>query len=216
MNRNRNRNRIRIASMVAAALAVAAPAMAGDAGISIGDKAPMAQTKMRTVDGSTTTIAAAAGKQGTLVIFTCNSCPWVKAWQGRMVELANAYVKKGVGVIMINANDPEVNGEDGFDGMVARAKQLGMGFPYAVDASSDIARAFGATRTPEAYLFDADGQLVYHGTIDDNARHPDAVKEHFLADALEAMLGGEPVPSPETKALGCSIKFRGGTQKTSS
>jgi hypothetical protein len=163
---------------------------------------------MKNVDGTSTTIAKVAGKKGTLVIFTCNSCPWVKAWEGRMVEVANAYVKQDVGVIMINSNDPSLKDEDGMDEMVARAKKLGMAFPYAVDATSNIARAFGATRTPEAFLFDAKGKLVYHGAIDDNAHKPDEVSERYLADALDAVVAGKGIQNAETKALGCSIKFR--------
>jgi peroxiredoxin len=186
----------------------ATAAMASDTGVALGHKAPMAKAAMKNVDGKTTSIEQAAGRKGTLVIFTCNACPWVKAWESRMVEVANAYVKKDVGVIMINPNDPSKNKEDGYDEMVARAKKLGMQFPYAVDETSDIARAFGATRTPEAFLFDAKGALVYHGTIDDNAQKPAEVTERYLADALEAVATGGEVKMAETKALGCSIKFR--------
>jgi len=92
--------------------------------------------------------------------------------------------------------------------MQARAKARGMKFPYVVDATSDVARAFGATRTPEAFLFDKDGKLVYHGTIDDNAKEPNQVKARYLRSALLAVSTGK-VPSPqETKSLGCGIKFR--------
>ena len=83
-----------------------------------------------------------------------------------------------------------------------------MQFPYAVDATSNLARAFGATRTPEAFLFDKDGKLVYHGTIDDNGQEPDKVENAYLKNALEAVLGGRDVPVKETKSIGCSIKFR--------
>jgi hypothetical protein len=191
-----------------AALAAAGPSTAGAKPLALGGKAPLATTEMKSVDGTTTSIARVAGKKGTLVIFTCNSCPWVKAWESRIAEIGNAWMKQDVGVIMINANDPSQSREDGFDEMVARAKELGIVFPYAVDATSDIARAFGATRTPEAYLFDANGRLVYHGTIDDNARKPDEVSERYLADALNAVAAGKDVAVAETKALGCAIKFR--------
>lgn len=191
-----------------AALAASGPSMAWSKTLELGSQAPLAGVEMKNVDGSKTSIGKVAGKNGTLVIFTCNSCPWVKAWESRMVEIGNAYAKKGVGVIMINPNDPSQKAEDGFDEMVARAKKLGMAFPYAVDATSDVARAFGATRTPEAFLFDAKGRLVYHGTIDDNAQKPDEVSERYLADALDAVLAGEAVGMAETKALGCMIKFR--------
>jgi peroxiredoxin len=178
------------------------------AGLSIGDKAPMTDVKMKNVDGKELTISAAGKDKGTLVFFTCNHCPYVKAWEDRIVALGNAYGKKGIGVIAINPNDPSDHSEDNFETMVERAKAEKMEFPYVVDATSKIARAFGATKTPEAFLFDKSGKLVYHGTIDDNSSDATKVKDRFLQEALDALLAGRPIARPETKALGCSIKFR--------
>jgi peroxiredoxin len=168
----------------------------------------MADIKMAGVDGRSLSIADVQGPKGTLVIFTCNACPWVKAWEARIAELGNRYAKRGVGVIAINANDPSVQAEDAFAVMQERAKQRGMAFPYVVDATSDVARAFGATRTPEAFLFDKAGKLVYHGAVDDNAKQSDKVTARWLRDALESTVGGKAVAVQETKALGCTIKFR--------
>ncbi len=170
--------------------------------------APMTDVKMTSVDGRSLSIADVKGAKGTLVIFTCNACPWVKAWETRVVELGNMYAKRGVGVIAINANDPGVQAEDAYVVMQERAKQRGMTFPYVVDATSDLARAFGATRTPEAFLFDRAGELVYHGAVDDNAKQPEKVTKRWLRDALEATVSGQAVAVKETKALGCGIKFR--------
>lgn len=177
-------------------------------GLSLGDPAPSADIKMKGVDGSQTSIADVEGENGTLVIFSCNGCPWVKAWEDRIADLGNTFQAKGIGVIAINANDPSQNSEDSFEVMQARANEKGFDFPYVVDGTSDVARAFGATRTPEAFLFDKDGTLVYHGAIDDNAKDPDNVKEHYLRDALQAVSTGGEVGVKETKALGCGIKFR--------
>ena len=176
--------------------------------LAIGDVAPMADQKMKSVDGKELAIADVAGKKGTLVVFTCNGCPFAKAWETRIAAIGNSAVKRGLGVIAVNANDPEVNSEDSFEGMVVRAKKLGIRYPYVMDETSNIARAFGATRTPEAFLFDANGKLVYHGTIDDNAHQPAAVKEPYLRKAVDAVTVGKAVPIAETKALGCGIKFR--------
>jgi AhpC/TSA family len=129
-------------------------------------------------------------------------------WQSRIAEAGNAALAKGVGVVAVNGNDPEAYPEDAFDVMVKRAKEVGYKFPYVVDATSDVARAFGASHTPEAFLFDASGKLVYHGAIDDNARDAKAVKARWLADAVAAVATGKPVAMAETKALGCSIKLR--------
>lgn len=163
---------------------------------------------MKNVDGKEFTLTELAGKKGTLVVFSCNACPWAKKWEGRIASLGNNFAKKGVGVVVINSNDPGVNPEDGYDVMQTRADKLKMKFPYVVDATSDVARTFGATRTPEAFLFDADGKLVYHGTIDDNANDTKAVKARYLETALASVVSGKPVATAETKSMGCGIKFR--------
>lgn len=174
----------------------------------LGTLMPMAEVAMKNVDGKMLTLKSIAGEKGTLVVFTCNHCPYAKAWEGRVTALGNEFSKKGVGVVAVNPNDPSAYPEDGFDGMKARSKKLGMSFPYVVDATSDVARAYGATKTPEVYLFDAQGKLVYHGAVDDSANKPDAVEDAFLRNALTALVSGQSIEQPETKAIGCSIKFR--------
>jgi alkyl hydroperoxide reductase subunit AhpC len=176
--------------------------------LAMGSKAPMSDTKMKSVDGKDYTITNAAGKKGTLVIFMCNHCPWVKAWESRIVALGNEFVKKGVGVIAINSNDPSAYSEDDYATMQERAKADKITYPYVVDATSNVARAFGASHTPEAFLFDKDGKLVYHGGIDDNAKEPDQVKDKYLQVALMSVVAGKPVAQAETKAMGCGIKYR--------
>jgi len=187
---------------------VASASMAASAfGLNIGDKAPSTSVKMKNVDGREVSIGDIAGKEGTLVIFSCNHCPFVKAWQDRIASIGNAAKGKGVGVIVINSNDPASYPEDSFTEMQARAKQLGFTFPYVVDATSGVARSFDATRTPEAFLFDKDGKLVYHGAIDDSQK-ADQVEKHFLQDAIDAATAGKDIPVKETKFVGCGIKFR--------
>jgi len=201
------RSALRTVPLGALALALwFAPAARAD--LAPGDKAPATDTKMKNVDGKDVTIAGVAGKKGTLVVFTCNHCPWAKMWEKRVAEIGNAARAAGLGVIAINSNDPEAFPEDGYADMQKRAKALGFKFPYVVDGTSDVARAFGATRTPEAFVFDAAGKLVYHGTVDDNARDAAAVTTPWLKDAVNAVAAGKPVTTAETKALGCSIKFR--------
>ena len=173
-----------------------------------GTKAPALDVGMKGVDGKELTIAGAAGPRGTLVIFTCNHCPFVKAWEERTVALGNDAVAKGIGVIAINANDPAVQPEDGYEAMQARAKERGMRYPYVVDADSSVAKAFGATRTPEFFLLDAKGTVVYHGALDDNAREPEKVTARWLKDAIDALLSGKQIEPNQTKALGCSIKWK--------
>ncbi len=198
-----------IALAVPAARAEGAPDTGAPASLAIGATMPMGDAALQNVDGKPITLAQSAGKKGTLVFFICNHCPWVKAWQSRIAAVGNAAKAKGLGVVAINANDPAAYPEDAFDVMVTRAKEVGYRFAYAVDATSDVARAFGATHTPEAYLFDARGKLVYHGAIDDNAREPEKVAARWLTEAVNAVAAGKPVAVAETKALGCTIKYRG-------
>jgi peroxiredoxin len=175
--------------------------------LEIGDRIVMTAAKMKNVDESQVSIADVVGEKGTLVLFTCNACPFVKAWEERIADLGNRFRAKGIGVIAINSNDPSVNAEDGFERMQERARNRGFEFPYVVDAGSRVAHAMGATRTPEAFLFDATGKLVYHGVIDDNAHVAADVERHYLRDALQALVGGTEISVKTTKALGCTIKF---------
>ena len=206
MLRTLDRNLMTLAGTALAAVLLVSPARAQ---IALGDAAPMADVKMKGVDGKDVSLRTAAGKQGLLVVFTCNQCPWAKMWEQRVAEIGSAAAAAGLGVVAINSNDPAVNKEDGLAEMKKRASTLKLAFPYVVDATSDVARAFGATRTPEAFVFDASGKLVYHGTVDDNAKDAAAVKEAWLRDAVSAVAEGKSVAVAETKAMGCSIKFRG-------
>jgi peroxiredoxin len=190
-----------------AALFFAGPAYAADR-LKLGAAAPEAGVQMETTAGSKVSITSVKGAKGTLVVFTCNHCPWAKAWEKRIATIGNAAQKNGFGVVAINPNDPGKQPEDTLDAMKTRAKDLGLAFPYAVDSTSGIAKAFGATKTPEVFLFDATGKLVYTGAVDDNAEKPAEVKQKYLEDALAAVGGGKPVASAETKAIGCGIKWR--------
>lgn len=190
-----------------AALTLAAPAYAADR-LKLGSTAPEAAVQMETTAGAKVSIASVKGAKGTLVVFTCNHCPWAKAWEKRVTAIGNAALKNGFGVVAINPNDPTKVPEDAMDAMKVRAKDLGIAFPYAVDATSGIAKAFGASKTPEIFLFDAGGKLVYTGAVDDNGEKPAEVKQKYLEDALASVAAGKPVANAETKALGCSIKWR--------
>ncbi len=181
--------------------------ISADAVIGLGDKIVDTRVKMRNIDGSMKTIADEIGKKGTLVIFTCNHCPFVIGWQNTMVEIGNAYKKKGVGVVFINSNDPTVKG-DTFEGMQKLAKKEHYTFSYLVDSTSDVARHFGAKKTPDVFLFNADRKLVYQGAVGEGGRGPLPGGESFLKNALDELLEGKPISKKQTKAIGCSIKFR--------
>jgi peroxiredoxin len=184
--------------------------LAGAEPLAIGAAVPpaVAGVTMENLDGSRLAINDIRGSAGTLVVFSCNHCPYVVAWEERMASLFNGASEQGIGVIVINSNDSEKYPADSLPKMRDRAKERGFEFPYVVDATSEVARAFGATRTPEVFLFDDAGKLSYHGAIDDNSEDPLGVKEHYLRDAMHALIAGEKVKTKQTKAIGCTIKFR--------
>ncbi len=195
----------RAALVLAVALAVA---LAGAASaLDLGARVPAASHAMADVHGRPWTVEAVAGERGTLVMFICVHCPWVQRWNTRIAALAALAKRSGIGVIALNANDPSRMTQDGADGMRRQIEANAFEFPYVIDAGSVLARAYGAQRTPEAFLFDASGALAYHGTIDDNANDPDEVGDHFLRDAIEAVAAGETPALAQTKALGCTIKM---------
>ena len=176
--------------------------------LEIGSSMPLKDLKLADISGKNITLANAKGDVGTLVIFSCNTCPWVIRWEDRYVSLANNYAQKGIGMIAVNSNAAQFSGDDSLEEMLEHAKNNGYNFPYAQDPESELASAFGATKTPHIYLFNGDEKLVYRGAIDDNAKNAKKVDEPFLANAIDALLAGNPINPQTTKALGCSIKFK--------
>ena len=176
--------------------------------LEIGSAMPLMDHQLADISGNTMTLADAKGDAGTLVVFSCNTCPWVIRWEDRYVTLANTYAPKGIGMIAVNSNAARFGSEDSLEEMVEHAKNNGYNFPYAQDPESELASAFGATKTPHIYLFNGDDKLVYRGAIDDNAKNAKEVDEPFLANAIDALLAGSPINPETTKALGCSIKFK--------
>ena len=176
--------------------------------LEIGSTMPLKDLELADISGKNITLATAKGDAGTLVVFSCNTCPWVIRWEDRYVSLANTYAQKGIGIIAVNSNAARFGSEDSLEEMLEHAKNNGYNFPYAQDPESELASAFGATKTPHIYLFNGDDKLVYRGAIDDNAKNAKKVDEPFLANAIDALLAGNPINPQTTKALGCSIKFK--------
>lgn len=160
------------------------------------------------VDDREHSLADHTDKEVVVVIFSCNHCPYVQAWEDRMVQIQSDYQDRQVQLIAISANDAQRYPGDSFDSMKARAKAKDFNFPYLYDESQEVARHYGAERTPEVFVFDRAGILRYHGAIDDNYDQPDAVQQPYLRQALDAVLaGGEPAIT-ETAPVGCTIKWK--------
>ncbi len=157
------------------------------------------------VSGKEVSLADAKGENGLLVIFSCNTCPYVKLSEARIKEIAALAKQNKIGVIVINSNEAQREAEDSFDAMKKYASVQGYNFSYVVDKNSQVADAFGATRTPHCFLFDKKA-LVYRGAIDDNIKEANDAKEHFLKDAIIDVATGKPVKTNSSKSVGCSIK----------
>jgi peroxiredoxin len=173
--------------------------------LEIGSAIPKSDVKMPDVNGKEVSLADAKGQNGLLVIFSCNTCPYVKLSESRIKELSAVAKRNAVGMILINSNEAQRDGDDSFEAMKKYAAAQGYDFSYVLDKNSAVADAFGATRTPHCFLFDKKG-LVYRGAIDDNIKDPADAKEHFLKDAIAAVASGKPVKNPSTKSVGCTIK----------
>ena len=158
------------------------------------------------VDGRQHTLEEFADKPVLVVVFTCNHCPYAQGWEGRLIQLQRDYVARGVAFVAINANDPVKHPGDSFAAMQERAHAHEYPYRYLQDRRQTTARAYGATRTPEVFVFDAARRLVYHGAPDDNIE-VEQVTQHYLRDAIEAALAGNPAPVAETPPVGCTIKW---------
>lgn len=160
------------------------------------------------VDGRNYSLSEFKGKaKAVVVIFACNHCPYVVAYEDRMIQICKDYAEKGVQFLVINANDEKNYPEDSFAKMKERAKAKKFPYPYLRDADQKVAEGFGAGATPEVFLLDGNLKLQYHGRIDDNWQETAQVKQHYLAEALNAVLAGKEVPRRETHPIGCSIKW---------
>ncbi len=190
-------------------LAVASISLLAFAGINelpIGAAMPKAEVKMKDVSGKEVTLRDAAKKNGLLVMFSCNTCPYVIKNQQRTTEVANYANTKDIGIILVNSNEGQRSDDDSYAAMQQYAKKHGYKWNYVVDENSVLADAFGAKKTPECYLFNKAGKLVYHGAIDDNPSNESAVSRKHLKEAMDQLLKGEEISVKTSKSVGCSIK----------
>ena len=173
--------------------------------LKIGSKAP--SFNLPGVDGKNHSLEDYHGMKALVVIFSCNHCPYVVAYEDRMVELQRDYGPKRVQLIAINSNETKNFPEDDFPNMVKRAKDKGFNFPYLRDENQSIAGAYRPTKTPEVFLFNQNLVLMYHGAIDDNYEDPKKVKKKYLRDALDNVLAGQLIKTANTTPVGCSVKW---------
>ncbi|MBP6378684.1 MAG: thioredoxin family protein [Kaistella sp.] len=174
-----------------------------------GEKAPA--FSLKGVDGKTVSLSDYNKEKGVILIFSCNTCPYVVAYEDRIIELHNNFAPKGFPVVAINSNNPELSKGDSFEEMKKKARDKSFTFPYLFDEKQDIFPKYGATRTPEVFLLKNTGngfEVVYTGTIDDNYKSAGEAKEKYVENAVKAVLKGISPEIPVTKAIGCGIKVK--------
>ncbi len=176
------------------------------AALAIGEKA--VDFNLPATDGNNYSLESFSGKKALAVIFSCVHCPYVLAWEDRIISLQNEYAARGAAFVQICANDAAQYPQDSFENMKTHAASNGFPFPFLHDESQQTARAYGAERTPEVFLFDSEGALAFHGAVDDNYEDPGNVRQRWLRDALEAVTAGKTPPKQTVPARGCSIKWK--------
>jgi len=175
--------------------------------LQIGESAP--DFDLPGVDGENYSLNSFKNDMFLIVLFSCNHCPYVIGSEERMIQFYNYYRPRGVAMIAINSNETVGHPTDSFEHMVTHAAEKKLPFVYVRDDSQDVARAYGALRTPHYYVFDQDRKLRYTGRMDDNPRNPGMEKTHELRDAMDALLAGKKPPVEVTNPIGCNVKWQG-------
>lgn len=199
-------NMKKIAAILTACTLVTAFAFAAGEPLKIGAPLPMADVKMLDVSGKMVSMKDAKGDKGILVMFTCNTCPYVIKNQARTIAIAEYAKKMNLGIIFLNSNEAYRGEDDSPAEMKSYAKDQRYKWSYVVDKDHEVADAFGANRTPEVFLFDNNLTLVYHGAIDDNPTDADAVVRQHLKEAINELTAGKEVTVKESRSVGCAIK----------
>ena len=171
----------------------------------LGDK--IIDFSLKGIDGKVHSLKEFEDKRVIAVVFSCNHCPYVIASERELIDMQKEFGQKGFQLIAINSNEDKNYPQDSFDEMIKRAEEKGFNFPYLRDETQEIAKAYGAGRTPEFFIFDENRVLRYHGRINDNPREHDKITRHDAREAISALLEGKDVDIPETNAIGCSIKW---------
>lgn len=171
----------------------------------LGAEAP--QFDLPGVDGQSHSLNSYADSDVLVLVQSCNHCPYVQAWEGRLSAIASDYADRGVRVVAVNSNDARAHPDDSFEEMEKRSRAQSFTFDYLYDEPQAVAEALGAERTPEVFVYDHDRRLRYHGAIDDN-RDEAGVSQQYLRDALDALLAGDEPAVADTPAVGCTVKWR--------
>jgi thioredoxin-related protein len=179
---------------------------AGEGEIKTGDMIPLASLDMVDVSGAEYTLRGLNKDNGLLVIFSCNTCPFVLQWEDRYNDLYDYCAENNIGMVLVNSNEAKRDGDDSMAKMKEKSKKEGYKMPYILDEDHVLADGFGARTTPHVFLFNRHAKLAYRGAIDNNGENKEEVTEPYLMDALTAMVANEEISPDVTKSIGCSIK----------
>lgn len=175
--------------------------------LEIGEKAPLAEIKMQDVSGKNFSLNDLKKENGLLVIFSCNTCPFVLGWENEYPDLGKLTSKNKIGMVLVNSNEGKRKDEDSFEAMKVHYEEAGYNTPYVMDSKHKLADAFGGKTTPHVYLFDAEMKLVYRGAINDKYENKEKkATKLYLEDAIKQLVQGEEIEIPVTIERGCSIK----------
>lgn len=166
---------------------------------------------LKNVNGSEVSLSGIKNAKGIILVFMCNTCPVVKKYESRIIELNKEFSTMGYPVVAINSNDKTVSPGDSYEEMQKHAKEKGYEFQYLYDESQEVTKRFGATNTPHVYVLSKTGdklKVEYVGSIDNNSDDASMADKKYVEDAVNALLGGGKVPITQTKAIGCSIKWK--------
>ena len=167
--------------------------------------------KLKNVDGKMVSLSDYESSKGVIVIFDCNTCPYSKAYNERIIALNSKYAPQGFPVITINPNNPDASPGDSYERMISLAKEKHYTFPYLSDPTQQTTKAFGASNTPHAFVLkneDVAFKVAYIGAIDNNVRDAALADKKYIEEAVNALLSGNAVATPKTKAIGCGIKWK--------
>ncbi|HLP55303.1 MAG TPA: thioredoxin family protein [Fluviicola sp.] len=209
--KTRNLFAVALIALVSAAFTFS-PSEDKQTGLKIGDKLPMADTEMKATDGSAYSLSKVMGKKGLVVVFSCNTCPFVvgsesfAGWEVQYNSLATLAKESNIGFVLVNSNAAKRTGDDSMEAMITRASDKAYTMPYLVDENAALADAFGAKTTPHVYFFNENNELIYQGAIDNTVDGKRKEDKNYLQQAMREHVAGKKVSENTTPPRGCSIK----------
>ena len=183
--------------------------VSASAGYEVGDV--VKGFNLKNIDGNEVSLSDYDDGKGVIVVFTCNHCPYAKLYEDRIIDLHKTYSAQGYPVVAINPNDPDKVPEDSYENMKKRAKKKGYPFVYLFDDTQQVAKAFGATRTPHVFLLEktkVQYKVAYIGAIDNNPQSAESADKFYVTDAINSLSSNQSVKVTKTKAVGCTIKWK--------